>query len=192
MKIAYTGTPSELLPKQKAKLESKLQKCLKSLERRGEKEVHVILSRQRHLHKVEITAHAYDHALAGAGQHSDLAIAMSDAIARLDRQVVKMQQKFRDGYRLKDKGALAVAPVKPAPAKPAVKAAKAPKVRKVEPKAPHVYAVGSLDGRKPMTVDEAMLEIGSTETYFMFRDARTDKPSVLMRRPDGHFDLIET
>ena len=59
-------------------------------------------------------------------------------------------------------------------------------------KAPHVYPVNSLDGRKPMTVEEAMLEIGSTENYLMFRDARTDKASVLMRRADGHFDLIET
>jgi len=182
MKIAYTGTPAELLPKQKAKLEAKLEKCLKRLERRGEKEVHVILSRQRHLHKVEITAHAYDRDLAGAGSDADLAIAMSDAIEKLEKQVVRMQEKFRDGHRVvQAKGVLAATPVKTAKV-----------VKTVVRKPPQVFAVNSLDGRKPMTVEEAMLEIGSTENYLMFRDARTDKPSVLMRRPDGHFDLIET
>jgi len=185
MKIAYTGTPAELPAKLKTKLEAKLQKCVKRLERRGEKEVHVILSRQRHLHKVEITAHAYDHALAGAGSDADLAIAMSDAIEKLEKQVVKMQEKFRDGHRAKDKTAIAV----PAPrveAKPG-KAAKA-----APPKTPRVFPVNTRDGRKPMTLEEAMLEIGATDTYLTFRDARTDKQSVLMRRPDGHFDLLET
>jgi hypothetical protein len=26
----------------------------------------------------------------------------------------------------------------------------------------------------------------------VYRDARTDRVTVLMRRPDGHFDLIES
>ena len=185
MKIAYTGTLAELLPKQKAKLETKLQKCMKRLERRGEKDVHVILSRQRHLHKVEITAHAYDHSLAGAGSDADLAIAMSDAIDKLEKQVVKMQDKFHDGHRMKDKPVVSAVPPK-AQAKP-VKAAKLP-----ARKAPQVFPVNSLHGRKPMTLEEAMLEIGPTEPYLMFREARTNKQSVLMRRADGHFDLIET
>ncbi len=190
MNIAYTGTLAELPPKQRAKLETKLQKCMKRLERRGEKDVHVILSRQRHLHKVEITAHAYDRALAGAGSDADLAIAISDAIDKLEKQVIRMQEKFHDGHRMKDKqvtsASLDAAPGKSAE-KP-VKAGKAPAQRKT----PQVFPVNSLDGHKPMTLEEAMLEIGPTATYLMFREARTNKQNVLMRRADGHFDLIET
>jgi hypothetical protein len=44
--------------------------------------------------------------------------------------------------------------------------------------------------RKPMTVDEAMLEIGK-DGYLPFRDADTGSVSVLIRRVDGHFDLVE-
>ena len=43
-----------------------------------------------------------------------------------------------------------------------------------------------------MTVDEAMLEIEASQDYMVYRDARTDRVTVLMRRPDGHFDLIES
>jgi len=187
MKIAYTGTPVELAPKVKTKFEAKLQKCVKRLERRGEKDVHVILSRQRHLHKVEITAHAHDHALAGAGSDADLSIAMNVAIEKLEKQVVRMTEKFRDGHRSKEK----ISTVTPAAAaKVEAKPAKASKP--VPPKTPRVFPVNTRDGRKPMTLEEAMLEIGATETYLTFRDARTDKQSVLMRRPDGHFDLLET
>jgi len=187
MKIAYTGTPGELLPKQKAKLEAKLQKCVKMLEGRGERDVHVIFSRQRHLHKVEITTHAYDHALAGAGSESDLALAMSVAIEKLETQVIRMREKFRDGHRNKDKAAVPVkATPEPEKSKKAVKPNKSG-----APKIPRVFPVEKQDGRKPMTLEEAMLEIGATDAYLTFRDARTDKQSVLLRRPDGHFDLIE-
>jgi putative sigma-54 modulation protein len=186
MKISYTGPSADLLPKQKTKLEAKLQKCVKMIEGRGEKEVHVIFSRQRHLHKVEITSHAFDHALAGAGSDADLAVAMTEAIEKLETQVIRMREKFRDGHRTKDKSAVASEPAK---AKDKVKLTKA--VKAAAPKTPRVFPVEKRDGRKPMTLEEAMLEIGATDTYLMFRDARTDKHSVLMRRADGHFDLIE-
>src|SRR5580704_16656729 len=144
MKIAYTGTPGELLPKQKAKLEAKLQKWVKMLEGRGERDVHVIFSRQRHLHKVEITTHAYDHALAGAGSESDLALAMSVAIEKLETQVIRMREKFRDGHRNKDKAAVPVkATPEPEKSKKAVKPNKSG-----APKIPRVFPVEKQDGSK--------------------------------------------
>jgi putative sigma-54 modulation protein len=192
MKITYTGIPADFLPRQKSKLEAKLQKSVKVLERRGEKEVHVSVSRQRHLHRVEITAHAFDHALAGAGSDADLVVAMTDAIDKLEKQVIRMREKWRDSQRTMDKpsGVASVASAPPKSIKPA-KAAKPAKLAKPAPKVPQVFPVNRRDGHKPMTLEEAMLEIGAADSYLLFRDARTDKLSVLMRRPDGHFDLIE-
>ncbi len=44
---------------------------------------------------------------------------------------------------------------------------------------------------KPMTIDEAALELdGSKNEFFVFRDSATDKVSVLYRRNDGHYGLI--
>jgi putative sigma-54 modulation protein len=42
-----------------------------------------------------------------------------------------------------------------------------------------------------MTVEEAVLEMDKSQDYLVYRDAQTDKVSVLLRRRDGHFDLVE-
>ena len=55
-----------------------------------------------------------------------------------------------------------------------------------------VYRVVPEDGRKPMTVEEAMLEMGNSQDYFVYRDSKTNRVSVLMRREDGHLDLVES
>ena len=43
-----------------------------------------------------------------------------------------------------------------------------------------------------MTLDEAMLEVGSGQDYFVYRDAKTNRVCTLVRRNDGHLDLIES
>jgi putative sigma-54 modulation protein len=56
-----------------------------------------------------------------------------------------------------------------------------------------VYRVNHSDGSsKPMTLEEAMLEMEASQDYLVYRDAQTDRVTVLMRRSDGHFDLIES
>ena len=54
-----------------------------------------------------------------------------------------------------------------------------------------VYRINNHQGRKPMTLDEALLEMDPKRDYLVYRDAKTDRVSVLMRRRDGHFDLVE-
>ena len=41
-----------------------------------------------------------------------------------------------------------------------------------------------------MTIDEAILEMGD-KTHYVFRGADNEKTTVIVRRPDGHIDLIE-
>jgi putative sigma-54 modulation protein len=47
------------------------------------------------------------------------------------------------------------------------------------------------DGHKPMTLEEAILEMESNADYFVYQDLDRSRLSVLLRRRDGHFDLIE-
>ena len=42
-----------------------------------------------------------------------------------------------------------------------------------------------------MTLEEAILAMDKTRDYLVYRDAQTDRVSVLVRRRDGHFDLVE-
>jgi putative sigma-54 modulation protein len=194
MHINYTGRYEALPLKQRAKLEAKLQKLAKMVERKGEKEAHVILTHERFLHKVEITMNAWDHALVGVSSNGDQVKAAHDAVDKLEKQLLKIQTKRRDTKRYKDKDAVAKAIELPAPVanvksgkRAAVLAAKANSGRNKK-----VFRVNHSDGSKPMTLDEAMLEMETSQDYMVFRDAQTDRLKVLMRRPDGHFDLIES
>jgi putative sigma-54 modulation protein len=45
---------------------------------------------------------------------------------------------------------------------------------------------------KPMTLEEATLEVDERpEGLLVYRDAKTERLSVLFRRRDGHLGLIE-
>jgi putative sigma-54 modulation protein len=194
MNINYTGRYEALPPKQREKLEAKLQKLSKVLERKGDKEAHIILTQTRFLHKVEITMNAWDHALVGVGSNGDVMKAAHDALDKLEKQLLKIRNKWRDTKRHKDKEAVGQASEPPIP----VARAKSGKVAAGRAaignahKNKKVFRVNHSDGSKPMTLEEAMLEMEASQDYMVYRDAQTDRLKVLMRRPDGHFDLIES
>jgi putative sigma-54 modulation protein len=182
MKITYTGRQVELAPAELKKLEARFAKIGKLLDGRRECETHVILSLERHLHEAEATVNYYGHQLAGAGSSTDLFTAIHSAAEKLEKQAVKARTKWRDNKRTPRKGA-SEAETEAAP--PEVEAEAAPD-RPVY----NVYHVNHHKKRKPMTLDEAVLEMENRE-YVVYRDAETDRVSVLVRRRDGHFDLIE-
>jgi len=195
MKINYTGRHDAFPPKQRAKLEAKLQKIGKLVERRGEREAHVILAQERFLHNVEITFNAWEHSFVGIGSDRDLEVAANTALDKLEKQIMKLRTKWRDTSRHKDKAApmmqgLPEAPVVGGRAKTGKASARPAAPVKADRK--KVFRVNHGDGSKPMTLDEAMLEMEASQDYMVYRDARTDRVTVLMRRPDGHFDLIES
>src|SRR5580700_7294787 len=105
MKISYTGKPEAIPPRERTKLEAKLQKVTKVLERRGEKEAHVVLTQERFLHKVEITLHAWDHDLVGIASDGDISVAAHEAFDRLEKQLLKLRARWRDTTRVRDKEA---------------------------------------------------------------------------------------
>jgi putative sigma-54 modulation protein len=196
MKISYTGKVEEIPARQRAKLEAKLQKLSKTLERRGEKEAHIVLTQERFLHKVEITVNALDHALVGIAADADLSVAAHQAFEKLEKQILKLRARWRDTRRVRDKeadGARASQTFQsaiPAPKKAAPIAARPGVVKKATAK--RVFRVNHSEGSKPMSLEEAMLEMEASQDYMVYRDAKTDRVTVLMRRPDGNFDLIES
>jgi len=178
MKITYTGRQVELAPAQLKKLEARFVKIGKLLDGRRECEAHVILRLERHLHHAEATINYYGHQLAGLGSSSDLFTAIHSAAEKLEKQCVKARTKWRDAKRTPRKAASEVEVEGAAPS---------------ETESEHrVYRVNHHQKRKPMTVEEAILEMNSSRDYMVYRDAETDKVSVLVRRRDGHFDLVES
>src|ERR1051325_7156637 len=189
MKVSYRGVQKELPAPVQKKLDAKFAKLSKLLEQRGEKEAHVVITNERHLHHAEITLQFYDHQLVGIGSDSDFFNAMSAAIEKLETQAVKHRAKWREKRRRKDGGLEAVVRGKGAVGKAGGKADPAPE--KAAP-AGRVFRVNHHGQRKPMTLEEAMIEMEKRDGYMVYRDADRECVSVLVRRKDGHFDLIES
>jgi putative sigma-54 modulation protein len=194
MKLTYSGKTKEFTPELEEKVGVKLSKLSKMIEQRGEREAHISHHLERHLHKVKIKIQIYDNALLGEGSDPDLEVSLCQAIEKLDTQIVELRKRWRDTHRdaksvrsSKESWDQTQAEV-PQPAAPQKQvngqtngATKKPKVFRV-----------NYNDRKPMTLDEALMEAESESDYVVYRDASKNCLSVLVRRQDGNFDLIES
>jgi putative sigma-54 modulation protein len=179
MKITYTGRQVEVAPAQLKKLQGRFSKIGKLLDGKEERDAHVVLSLERKIHKAEATVNYYNHQLVGVGTNADLFTAIHLAAEKLEKQCLKARTKWRDAKRMPHKSAPEVETEKPVPGD-------------AETDGGHqVFKVKPAQKRKPMTVEEAVLEMDKSRDYLVYRDAQTDKVSVLLRRRDGHFDLVE-
>jgi len=185
MKVSYRGVHQELPAKFQEKIDAKFGKIAKLLERRGEKEAHVMITAERHLQHAEITLPFYDHDLVGVGSDADLFTALMAALDKLEKQALKQRTKWREKTRRGPNGKETAAPA----------AAEAPEARagSVEsPAAKRINRVNHHNRRKPMTLEEALIEMERGLDYLVYRDADRECLSVLVRRRDGNFDLIES
>ncbi len=182
MKITYTGRQVELAPAERKKLEAEFAKIGKLLDGKQEREAHIVLSLERHLHHAEVTVNYYNHQMVGMGAGSDLFNAIHSAAQKLEKQVLKTRTKWRDTKRTPRKASSEVErdPKAPADSEPGA----------VPPG--RVYRVNHHEKRKPMTLDEAILEMDKARDYMVYRDTQTDRIHVLVRRRDGNFDLVES
>jgi putative sigma-54 modulation protein len=179
MKITYTGRQVELTPGQVRKIEVQFAKLARLLDGKEQQEAHVTLSLERGRHTAEVTVQYHDHPLVGVATGPELFASLNAAMKKLETQAIRVKDKWRESKR--GYGAKAVAPAAPAP----------PAEDGADP-ARRVYRVNHTRGRKPMTVDEAVIEMDGSRDYLVYRDANTGGLSVLLRRRDGHFDLVES
>lgn len=192
MKITYSGKPEALAPAEQRKIDARFEKLARLLDKRdSEREAHVIYSSERHIHNAEIRVHYRDHELFGAGSAADTFTALSDALEKLEKQILKVRTKWRDTARTprqEPEGA----PSAEAPARVREPKRSSPESQAapLQPEGPAVFRIDNYDQRKPMTLDEAMLEIDDRD-YVVYRDAESDRVNVLIRRRDGNYDLIE-
>jgi len=173
MKIHFTGRQIEVSPALRKVAEERLTKLDKFLDHLME--AHVILAVEKRRHRAEVVVHGRHVTLSAAGETSDMYSSLSLVAERLERQAKKHRdkskvQKKRDGMKNSVRTA---GPERSLP--------ESPRVVRV-PAAP----------LKPMSVTEAMLQLASTEKEFLvFRQASSRKVSVLYRRKDGNYGLIE-
>jgi len=100
MKVTYTGRDVDLSPAQTDKLTAELDKVGKLLDNgMGEAGAHVVLSHERHLNNVEITVPYHNHELIGEGSDPDLFSAIHAAVGKLEKQALRVREKWRDSKR---------------------------------------------------------------------------------------------
>lgn len=175
MRIEYTGRQTEVSPGLRALAEKKLQKLARVLPRITS--VHVILGNDKQRQTAEVTVHSSNLDLTAAEEANDLGFALSTVIDKLTRQAQKHRGKLRKRRPPEPPRALWAGVV----AAPMAEGAGGPRVIRSHRFVP-----------KPMTVDEAVLEVrASTDGCLVFRDSRTERLNVLYRRKDGNFGLIE-
>ena len=172
MKVEFTGRQTEVPPEVRALAERKLQKLARVLP--GITRAHLTVTADGHRQIAEATVHSKKVGLTAQSRSNDLGRSVSGVMAKLLRQAQRYVGKRRERKRGVSPRTL-----------PGV--AEAPS----DDRSPRVvrsrrFAV------KPMTLDEAALEVGSRdEGFLVFRDATTERLNVLYRRKDGNLGLIE-
>ncbi len=137
-------------------------------------EAHVVLSVIKHRHIAEVTL-VGSHLTANATEETaDLYSAIDMAVAKVERQVKKHVTKLKSRKHI-----AAAAPAAAAPA--AAPRASRSKIKTVRVKV------------DPMSVREAMRRLdGDSADVLIFHNTASDLLTVLHRRKDGTFALIET
>jgi putative sigma-54 modulation protein len=184
MNVIYRGIKKDLTPKMQEKLSAKFAKISKLTEKRGEQEAHVVVTSEKRMHKAEITMVFYGHPLVGIAEDADLFTALNEALEKLDTQAVKNCAKYRAKARRSSNGKESTNG-----SGDLVGVVATSDEGKIAQK---VYRVNHHGQRKPMTLEEALLEMDQDQDYMVYRDAEKECVSVLVRRRDGHFDLIES
>ncbi len=101
MKVTWTGRQVDLSPAQSEKLTAEFEKIGKLLDNgMGQAGAHVVLSHERHLNNVEITVPYHNHELIGEGADSDLFTAIHAAVGKLEKQALRVREKWRDSKRI--------------------------------------------------------------------------------------------
>ena len=191
MKVSYRGIQKDLPVTLQQKLDTRFAKLSKLVDGRGEKQAHVVVTAERHLQKAEITVRVHDRQLVGIGSDPDLFSALSGALDRIEKQVLNQGEKWRATTRRSTPMKTAAANAAP-PAPPEKKAARKNAAGSAPVAVPRVFRPNHHERRKPITLEEAMLQMEDGRDYLVYRDADKQSVFMLVRRRDGHFDLIES
>ena len=146
-------------------------------------EAHVILDVEKHRHFAEVVLHCNNHITIEASEETDDMYASIDGvISKIARQMRKYKTKIlrnhrprRNEVRHLDEQVIALDAA----------------FEDIEESEPTVIQTERYPV-KPMFVDEALLQLEmSARQFVVFLNAKTEKISILYRRKDGGFGLIE-
>ncbi len=177
MKFEYTGRHIEVTPALRLHVENHFEKLAHLFENNGNSNnAHVIIEVERGKHRSEIIIKWHDQILTATTSVSDMYQSLSQTIDKIEKQALKLKNKIKDKHQKAKKVSTITPPVdevKPADGVPEIISSKN-------------YPV------KPMTAEEAVLRLNEQENQFLvFRNSEDERISVIYKRKDGNYGLIE-
>lgn len=175
MKFEYTGRHIEVTPALRTHVEEHFNRIDHLFDGRPSK-AHVIIEVERGRHRSEIILTWRKEILTAATSNSDMYQSLAQTIDKLEKQALKIKNKIIDKNQKKSKTAIA-APVaddtSPEPSRGRIINARR-------------YAV------KPMAAEEAALLLDDgKDSFLVFRNDEDQKVSVIYKRKDGNYGLIQ-
>ena len=138
---------------------------------------HVILSVLKKNHRAEINLSANGTSLFSEEVTNDLYSAIDLALDKIERQVKKLSAKRKNHQAEHTLPGLRLQVLSPD--------------RVDERGAPEIIRTRRIPA-KPMSIEEAVMQIDLTNNeFFVFRNAQSESLSVIYRRKDGNYGLIE-
>jgi putative sigma-54 modulation protein len=175
MIIEYTGRHIDVTPALKSHAEELLDKIAHVFDGKATK-AHVILEVERGRHRAEIIVNWRTEVLNATALSADMYQSISQVIGKIEKQALKVKKKVIDKSH-KAKRASSVA---------RDGAAVAPEPVRARIVVSNGYEV------KPVTVEEATMLLDEREENFLvFRNSDHQGVSVLYKRKDGNYGLIE-
>ena len=175
MKFEYTGRHIEVTPALRSHVESHFDR-LNHLFDGNNASAHVIIEVEKGRHRSEIVINWRKEVLTANTTLADMYQSLSKTIDKIEKQALRLKSKIIDKHHKAKKVASVVAPtaeIAPAPDSPVI----------IESNS---YPV------KPMTAEEAVLRLNDEENQFLvFRNADSDRISVIYKRQDGNYGLIQ-
>ena len=185
MDFEYTGRHIDVTPALRTHVEEHFGKIESMFENATTAHAHVIMDVVKNRHIAEILFHWREHTLTAKETNADMYQALTRCIDKIEKQALKLKKKIID--RRQDAVPLsAVAPDTAPDAEAGASGADAVERRQGRIIAARRYKV------KPMTAEEAVMSLAEDgDQFVVFRDSDTDRVSVLYKRKDGNYGLIQ-
>jgi putative sigma-54 modulation protein len=176
MKFEYTGRHVDVSPAIRRHVEEHFKK-LDHIFNDSTLSTHVIIDVEKNRQIAEIVVYWRDYTLTAKDTNADMYMALTRAMAKIEKQGLKLKKKIID----RKQGARPTALVAPEP----------DGHLEATPRPPRIIAARRYSV-KPMTAEEAALRLsGEPHQFLVFRDADTERLGVLYKRKDGNYGLIE-
>ncbi|HNZ65366.1 MAG TPA: ribosome-associated translation inhibitor RaiA [Smithella sp.] len=175
MKISVTFRNGEGENWQKIYAEEKMQKLKKYLD--APAEAHIVVSIEKFRNVTEINLNSNGWNINAKEEAKDMRVALDRCVEKIEKQLKKQREKIREHKpksirRSQEKQA-------PADETDETTANRLMETRKLI--------------LKPMSFDEAIMELEEgNDRFILYRDSSSENVSMIYRRDDGNYTLIET